>query len=287
MGARAGPRAGTGPHRAAMTTTHTSPPPVCDHPSHGAVRHRNGDLPLVMSKAMEGPCRLLIDEWESMVTRRTLLRKVNGWNLVQEDFDNLDDVLVTCGFGLAFNDDHGDHLLWHLVRIAADDELAARIVLQRIMPPLMSVAQRRGRILPGGVTAAIDEIMAVAWETIRTFPHERRTRKIAANLVLDSQYNAFVRPVRMRKVEELPTAFGHTIARPNEEEHIVTDLELAMVLKEAEDGGADPAKVELLREFGRGRTSEEIGAEQGWSARTIRNRRVDALEEVRRVVLME
>ena len=241
-----------------------------------------------MSKALEGPCRLLIDEWDAMVTRRTLLRRVNGWNLVQEPFDSLDDVLVTCGFGLAFNDDNGDHLLWHLVCLASVDELAARIVLQRIMPPLMSIAQRRGRILPGGVTAAIDEIMAVAWETIRTFPHERRTRKIAANLVLDTQYNAFVRPVRVKRVDEFPTPLTQVL-RPvrDEEERIVADLELAMVLKEAEDGGADPAMVELLREFGRGRASDQIGADSGWSARTIRNRRVAAIAEVQRVVLQE
>jgi DNA-directed RNA polymerase specialized sigma24 family protein len=78
-----------------------------------------------------------------------------------------------------------DELLRALVRIAADDPLAARVVLQALMPGLKRIA---GRVLLD--LSERDELwellLAHAWERIRQYPLARRPQRIAANILLDT-----------------------------------------------------------------------------------------------------
>lgn len=90
--------------------------------------------------------------------------------------------------------ERSDHLLGALVRLAAvdggDDQLAARTVLQLLLPGALRLA--------GTVAAAsrdpVDAEAAVLAELmigIRTFPWRRRRRAIAANLLLDTRQRLF------------------------------------------------------------------------------------------------
>jgi hypothetical protein len=78
-----------------------------------------------------------------------------------------------------------DELLRPLVRIAYDDPLAARVVLQALMPGLKRLA---GRVLLD--LSERDELwellLAHAWERIRRYPLAQRPRRIAANILLDT-----------------------------------------------------------------------------------------------------
>ena len=56
------------------------------------------------------------------------------------------------------------------------------------------------------------------------------------------------------------------------------------MLDEAESRGVAREHIELLRMFARGLSSGAIALESNWSARTIRNRRRIAIEEVRRAL---
>jgi DNA-directed RNA polymerase specialized sigma24 family protein len=119
---------------------------------------------------------------------------------------------------------------------------------------------------------------------VRAYPAERRPAKVAANIVLDSQYRAFVAPVRRKRVEEVSAELVNTSRWSEAELGLPADLEIAVVLEVAESRGVDPGLVTLLRRFAAGETSEDIARGSGWSSRTIRNRRAEALEAVRRVL---
>ncbi|MEY3851994.1 MAG: hypothetical protein RI910_974, partial [Verrucomicrobiota bacterium] len=63
------------------------------------------------------------------------------------------------------------------------------------------IAGRRGHIVNGGFNAAFNEILGQAWILIRQYPVDRRPAKIASNLVRDTEYFAFVRNARLKRLE--------------------------------------------------------------------------------------
>jgi len=260
---------------------HTDPA-LCPHRAHTReMPPRTAAYPLVRTNALDGPGRQLINEWDALSRKRATINTINSWGLFGHVINELDDVLVALGFGGAVDDSDSDHLLWHMVVLAENDLLAARIVLHRVMPALLAVAKRRGAITPGGIDSALGDIIPAAWVVIRTFPHQRRLAKIAANIVLDSEYHAFVREARLRRVTEIsvaPEMFGAT---RQVSQRLVTDAELNAVLTEAESRGVPAEMINLLRRFGLGNNSDAIAAETGWSPRTIRNHRRAALDAVR------
>lgn len=263
-------------------------PRACTHPAHDRpVRVLHSAFPLVRVRAEDGPCRRLVDEWDAGVTRAAHLRAVNSWHLVPTTITHMDEVLVAAGFGRAVDDNDGDHILWHLAVLARTEHLAGRVVLQRVLPALLSHARRHGATHPGGTSVALDDLLACAWETVLTYPAERRPAKVAANIVLDSQYRAFVAPVRKKRAFEIPVDNVTASLWPQSLEEPVVDMELAEVLAEAESLGVDRAMTDLLRLFASGRNSEDIAAASGWSPRTIRNRRAAAVEAVRRALAAE
>ena len=96
-----------------------------------------------------------------------------------------------------------DGLLRPLVRLARDEPLAARVVLEALAPGLTRLAERvifdeRDR----------DELWALilghAWRQIRSYPLERRPAKIAANLILETRRAALAEFTRDRRRRELP-----------------------------------------------------------------------------------
>ena len=63
------------------------------------------------------------------------------------------------------------------------DETAARVLLQVLRPGLRNLGRR---LALGGSFDDVDhELLALAWERIRTYPIERRPVSIAANVLLD------------------------------------------------------------------------------------------------------
>ena len=66
---------------------------------------------------------------------------------------------------------------------ARADEIAARVLLQVLRPGLRNLGRR---LALGGSFDDVDhELLALAWERIRTYPIERRPASIAANVLLD------------------------------------------------------------------------------------------------------
>lgn len=241
--------------------------------------------PLVRADlAGRGPVGRVVTEWSRLTRRPAVLRTVNSWDFIDPPVTHLDEVLARAGFGRPTTDSEGDKILWHLADLAHTDELAARIVLHRILPALMAIARRRGRIHPKGPYAAMEELLTTAWIVIRTYPSDRRPRKVAANLVRDCEYHAFVRQQRLRRPDELPTLDMGVIAQP--EATCDPADELAELLSEARDAGVDEHDITLLQALAGGETTNNLALKLNVSPRTVRNWRLRAIEAVRQVAVL-
>jgi hypothetical protein len=83
--------------------------------------------------------------------------------------------------------EESDAVLLALLRVAPTDDLAARSVLQAMMPAVKNLT---AKFTPCGAwsseeTAAV--VVAAMWERIRRYPVDRRPRKVSANLSLDTR----------------------------------------------------------------------------------------------------
>lgn len=229
------------------------------------------------------PVSKLVKEWQLISSRRKEVEVVNSWRLPGGEVENLDQVLIRAGFNTARDDSQGDGYLWLLVKHASQDELAARIVLQRILPPLVAIARRRGQILDGGIDAAIAEVLPTAWTVIRQYPWHRRPNKVASNLVLDSEYFAFVQANRMKKVKVFsvePKLLNEIVAEPENDE-VNQEISLESLISVAISQGIQSRHVDVLRAVASGKTAATIAKQYGIAERTARAWRATAISELR------
>jgi hypothetical protein len=249
-----------------MTTTR----PQQQRPS---LTHPAGSAPLV---------RKLVTEWGTISAQPRTLRTINRWDLPGGPINHLDEVLLRAGYGIDTSYENCDAFLFALVKRAAHDERAARIVLQRILPPLIAIAGRRGHIVHGGFNAAFNEILGQAWILIRQYPVDRRPAKIASNLVRDTEYFAFVRNNRLKRLEvESWTDDADEKFVSDDEEVIEPNVELALIIHDAVKRGIRTAPLHLIVRLSSGETLEDIAAEAGVCVRTVRTWRRKAIIELR------
>jgi DNA-directed RNA polymerase specialized sigma24 family protein len=224
--------------------------------------------------------RTLVQEWSALSNAPTTLRRVNGWGLPGKRVANLDEVLIRAGFGLEATDSIGDQYLFKLVIRAANDELATRIVLQRLLPPLISIAARRGKLARGGFDEALTDTVAQAWIQIRTYPINKRPIKIASNLVRDSEYFAFVRDSRLK---QLAVAWGDDVIDmiPTPETQLNPEEELANLLTEVEKWNLGTRSRSVLKQLAEGKSFRSIATDAGVNIRTVHGWRSTAINELR------
>ena len=244
--------------------------------------------PIVSSEATTSSLKRLIDEWNGMSTRPSALRRANSWGLPGEPVSNLDEIVVRAGFGGPITCDEADQYLAALVRIAKTDDLAARAVLHRVIPPMISIASRRGHRRREEVDDAMTRVLAQAWMIIRSYPSERRPRKIAANIVRDIEYKEFVASARVRKAvveyyepddvaTQAASIASHEVSihtGPTATNEVMNDLERRKI---------DPQKLAILRLLSAGYTSGEIATKLNMRPRTVRWQRTEALAIAREV----
>jgi hypothetical protein len=198
----------------------------------------------------------------------------------------LDDVLACIGGDRSVPMAQADAALGLVVRLAADDELAARVVLQRILPGLVAVARRRARWSSAPTVTVLVDLVAQAWIGIRTYPSHRRPTKVAANLVRDAEYHLYTRPARLRSAGEEPSGRiaddRLTVdAAGRRDGELAPADEVRVTLAGARVCGVAAADVELLgRLVLDGVSPEQLGSELAVTSRTIRSRRRAAVAAV-------
>lgn len=131
----------------------------------------------------------LDEDWSRFIAGGEARRACLRWNRQDPVLANVScaDELVkeirTCGEPAT-----SDALLSALVRLATTDDTAARAVFQALVPGMRCLARKLAGL---GDTEEVDAtIAACAWERIRTYPHERRPQRVAANVLLDTRKRA-------------------------------------------------------------------------------------------------
>lgn len=253
-------------------------------------------------------------EWRRITIRTRELHAVRRWGLPGTRVETLDDILDRCGFaadacdgspGRADNssddnssDDNGsddnsadrpdgplsgDDYLLHLVRLARDDVLAARIVLQRILPPLCAVA-RRHTINRQQRDDLMDELVANAWTVICNFPTDRGRRRIAASIVRDVTFETLVRPSRRRCANEVPTERDQ-LGDPADQLATEPLDELVELLRDAHTApGVGAGDIDFICQLISHGKPESLAVALDVTPRTVRNHRDVVVHRLRTMV---
>ena len=127
-------------------------------------------------------------EWERVAQGPAARRALRRWSARSPElaeFDSLVDLVENVNE--RGHPEESDAVLLALLRVAPDDELAGRTVLQAMMPAVKNLT---AKITPCGAwtseeTAAV--VVAAMWERIRRYPVGRRPKKVSANLSLDTR----------------------------------------------------------------------------------------------------
>ncbi len=167
-----------------------------------------------------------------------------------------------------------DQLLSAIVALAPHDQMAARVVLQALVPGLRTIARKLRTLADADEVEAA--VVAAAWTRIRTYPHARRPRHVAANIVLDTRKDA---------IRQLRGNQEHAFLE-EESLHVVhTDVDLLSVLREAESLGLiTPADTELITATRvTGETLTRVARRSGVSSEAARKRRSRAEARLRLV----
>jgi hypothetical protein len=233
-----------------------------------------------------------LDEWDRLGRSPAATCEIRGWSAFTAAAASprpLDEILRRCGF-LQPNAEPTDRAMLELVRLAQDSELAARIALQRILPALVAIARRRGR-LTGDPQRAFDDVTASAWIAIRGYPLERRPRKVVANLVRDAEYLAFVQARRLMWAGEhvgIPAHCGEGRAAIDgraESTPAGAFNEVVELLATARERGVAAGDVEFASAWVNGAGTIELARRFHCCERTVRNRRREVVGRLRQVVL--
>jgi DNA-directed RNA polymerase specialized sigma24 family protein len=166
-----------------------------------------------------------------------------------------------------------DAILAALMRQAHTDPLAARVVLQALLPGLKALA---GRILfeAGERDELWSALLAHCWERIRSYPLERRPTRIAANTLLDTLKKTTQELKRHRRERD------ELVAEPPTPEAAPapTDTDVERLLKQAVAAGAlSEEEAELiLRTRIDGDDLHALAREQRLAYATLKMRRIRA-----------
>jgi len=280
-----------------------TPTPVIPFPARPATTRLD---PLPDDKA--AVLQRLEREWRQLSLRPSTRRQVARWGL-GDGVDSLHDALVATGWrtyerptatrsphdtgGRADGQHTGDDVVRQLLRHAPTDDLAARVVLQRLLPGLRAAAKRwRRRAVDSW--EPIDELVSVAWSVIRTYPVDTRPRYLVSNLLRDTEHLAYRKQSR-RLMVTVPSGVPDRAGWPVEwssssgdpaEETLDDDalLELARMVARVDamrDAVLDDADRVVLRLLAAGKSLAEAAEEMGCTSRTVQNHRVRLVHRLR------
>jgi DNA-directed RNA polymerase specialized sigma24 family protein len=171
-----------------------------------------------------------------------------------------------------------DRVLLALVARALDgDDLAARTVLQLLLPGTRNLARRWWALGDADERAAA--AVTAVYHRIRHYPLERRPGRVAANILMDAARE--LRRATARSGESVPVADPAGQRADEPEAHPA--VELADALVAAVDAGTisrDDAQVIAQSRIG-GTRIERLAAHRGVSSRTLWARRQRAERQLR------
>lgn len=232
-------------------------------------------------------------EWQHITFRSIAVAEAQSWGLPGAPLRSLDDALRRSGYIVATGhpstrrassdsadaERAADEYLLGLVERAAVSPLAARVVLQRILPGLGAAARRHGAGYHRG--DLLDDLVANSWSVIRAYPVARRPQRVASNLVRDITFQTVVRPSRLKSASsEVPLpAEPIRAASSSAAEPLHELLELVGAAHRA--GHIDERDVRLIDDLLAHPRAIDVAASRRVTARTIRNHRDAVVHRLR------
>jgi len=196
------------------------------------------------------------------------------------------EAVAACGLDRSIPQEIADERLAAVVAEARNgDHDAARLVLQRVLPPLVHRASLRTRRDGASFAAVLDDLMASAWLVITEYPLRARPTKIAVNVIKDAEYRLYgYVPIMVRKTvlmapENLPhwpLREGTGETRGDDPQPVLGRLPRMLLDEVAAGYPLEDARL-LIQLFVFGLSVNEIAAGQQVSPRWIRYRRQQAL----------
>jgi hypothetical protein len=217
-------------------------------------------------------------EWSQLRHRPDALVRASGWEIVEGSILDLDQVLAALGHGLAATPEH-ESAMRRIVGHAATDQLAARVVLQRVLPGLLALVRRS----PCAADQPFDELVGAAWISVTTFDTAREPRCLAAALIDDARHRAFRAPQRRASASEVPTVLDPDRVPSTLGSHPSDELTELFAL--ATDAGVPADELDLLRRLLAARQVADVAAELGVTTRTVRTRRAAVTGRLRELAL--
>jgi len=131
------------------------------------------------------PVTRLESDWRRELAGPLLADHMRGWRKRQPALRPFTNPAALLGYlRHSRPGEREDAVLLALLRCARGDLLAARFVLHAMMPALKRISA--GVLIDAGEQAELwSTLLYCAWERIRSYPVQRRPRRVAANLRLD------------------------------------------------------------------------------------------------------
>lgn len=227
---------------------------------------------------METILQVLDRQWPDVATspeaRRALIRWANDHEVLAGMRD-LRDVLESRRHPRVARE-----VLSVLAGLAPTDELAARALLQVLLPGLVRLVGTHGQSDP----EAPDDLVALAWERIRTYPSTRKG-SVAANVILDvrKQYLRLRRDARMVPMFQCPEPFAEA---SSPEDQVIAALGVEEIAAALHQGLVSAAMLEaIVRTRLGGESLAEVAADQGLETEVLCQRRWRAERRLRTLPL--
>jgi len=217
-------------------------------------------------------------EWSELATspraHRALIRWTNTNTALAGNRD-LAEVLVS-----RRDPANAESVLKALALLAPDDDLAARTLLQALIPGIVRLAAQIGN----DDEAVIDELVSLAWERIRTYPPERNG-SVAANILLDLR-----KRYRQHRSIEVPNSAelcDELVDNHTSTENLVLGRLLVGELAAAQQDGlmSRPVLATILRTRLFGERLADLAAEQQLTPQLLCHRRWRAEVRLRNLPL--
>ena len=205
-------------------------------------------------------------EWQRLRREPAALFHASGWRLVSGSLRDLDQIIALT---LPSQPDADrERVLHDLVERGRDDDLAARILLQRLLPDLVLVHRRRR--WQRGAEVDFGDLLTTGWTVIRTYNTSRRPARVASSLVSDIEYREYRAEHRRigHGLPRQPHRFDWIIDEPSTDPTIELARLVSDPAAELSDGDRD-----LVQRLMSGRPAIDIARELEITPRTLRNRR--------------
>jgi len=222
----------------------------------------------------------LDDEWPTVVRAAAAADVAAVWAAEDEvlaPFAAGLDVLVAATEDRAVSAAAKDRVLVALAGRAAVDEVAARTLVQVLLPGGRALAYRLGWLGSPAVCAGL--VVPELWVRVRTYPVGRRPGRVAANVLADVGKVLVGRDGRGLRVELVPLdeVDEADLVAEVAEGHVAAE-ELLGVLADAVGGGWFPVRSARLIAVTRvlGVSCAEVAAAEGVAVQSVRRRRLRA-----------